>query len=116
MKVPEPEQEQPLAWKAILKDTPVHASDGQEVGVITEVLGSEDIFHGIVVHRGVAAHDVEIPAEAVVWITNKRINTTLSQQEIRELPVYQPEDSYKLGIVGLLGKHLGWVSDDREGE
>jgi uncharacterized protein YrrD len=117
VKVPEPEDEQPLAWKAVLADTPVYSREGDEVGVVVEVLGSEaeDIFHGIVVNRGVGSHEVQIPAATVSLISNKRVTTSMTAQEVSALPVYKPEDSYKLGYVGLLRKHLGWVPDDREG-
>lgn len=113
MKVPEPQQEEPLAWMAVLADTPVHSSDGQDVGVVGEVLGSqsEDIFHGLVVRGGFLTADVVIPAEHVTAITNKRIDTDLTAQEIRDLPVYNEEESFKLGFVGFLGRRLGWVKD-----
>lgn len=113
MKVPEPESEQPIAWTAILADTPVHSSDGQQVGTVREVLGAEsgDIFHGIVVHTGLVASDVVIAADDVKRITNRRIDTALSAERVRELPPYREEESYQLGFVGFIRKHLGWVRE-----
>ena len=117
MKTPDSEQEHPLAWNAILLDTPVYSRDGHEVGVVREVLGSdaEDIFHGVVVRHGILSHDIEIPAAKVTRITNRRIDIDLSAQEIRELPAYSEETSFKLGFTGLLRRRLGWVPDKEKG-
>lgn len=116
MKVPEPENEEPIAWPAILADTLVYASDGQEVGAVSEVLGSqeEDIFHGIVIRTGVLAHETMIPAERVSRITNRRIDVNLPADEVRSLTPYLEEETYRLGIKGIFRKHIGWVSDKRD--
>lgn len=111
MRVPEPEEERPLAWTAILADTPVYTADEQEVGVIADVLGAEDIFHGIVVRAGPDANDVMAPADDVRVITNRRIVTSLTPDQFQALPPYQEDESYQLGFVGLLRRHLGWVSE-----
>lgn len=111
MRVPEPEEERPLAWSAILAETPVYSSDEQEIGVVLDVLGAEDIFHGIVVRAGPAANDIMVPAEQVRVITNRRVVTSLTPDEFRALPPYEEEASYGLGFVGLLRKHLGWVPE-----
>lgn len=116
MKVPEPGDERPLAWKAILENTPVHSANGEEIGTVAEVLGSEatDIFHGLVVHTGLLGKDIMVPAAEVRSITNVHIETDLTAEAIRDLPPFQPEESFKLGFVGLLGRHLGWVEDKDE--
>jgi len=113
LKVPEPDEERPLAWTAILADTPVHAKEGREVGTVHDVLGSEqkDIFHGIVVHQGLIGRNVFVPADQVGTITDRRLVISLSEDEVRELPPYEVEHSYTLGFTGLLRKHLGWVED-----
>lgn len=109
MKVPEPEQETPLAWNAIVEHTPVYSADETDIGGVHEVLGAEDIFHGLVVRSGPFGRDVMIPAENVTAITNRRIQIGLADQDIRELPPFVPEDTFHLGIVGLFRKHVGWV-------
>ena len=111
MNVSEPADELPLAWTAILAETPVYTTDEQAVGVIADVLGAEDIFHGIVVRAGPDAKDVMVPADGVRVITNVRIVTSLTADEFRALPAYREEDSYQLGFVGLIRKHLGWVPE-----
>jgi hypothetical protein len=102
---------------AILAKTPVYASDGEQVGVVDEVLGSQDkdIFHGIVVRSPALQHDVAILAVGVSRITRSRIDTSLTTQEIRALPVYKEEATYSLGIVGVLRRRLGWKRDDGTG-
>lgn len=113
MKVPHESEERPLAWSAILADTPVQSSDGITAGAIAEVLGShaEDIFHGVVITPGSLGHEVLIPAETVVSITDQRLTTSLSAAEIRDLDPHMEERSYQLGYVGFLRKRLGWVDE-----
>lgn len=113
MRVPEPEEERPVAWTAVAENTPVLDRDGTEIGPIQEVLGAEDIFHGIVVRAGPEAQPVMVPAGDVIEITNKRIRINLSPEAVRELPPYQPESSFRLGIVGEIGQQLGWVDDEQ---
>jgi hypothetical protein len=116
MKVPEPEEEQPLAWTAILEYTPVLSSEGTEVGTVEEVLGAEDIFHGIVLRSGDSGRLQLIPADAVRTITNRKIETTLTSNQVRDMSAYEPERSFGLGIVGIFRKRLGWVPDDGRSE
>lgn len=110
------DEERPLAWQAIREHTRVLAADGQEVGTVVEVLGLEqqDIFHGIVVALNTGHREVVIPAEKVGTITNRRLETSLPLAEIDTLELYQPESSFKLGLVGLLGRRLGWVEERDE--
>jgi hypothetical protein len=114
MRIPE-DEERPLAWNAILENTPVYSADDQRVGAITEVVGAEDIFHGIEVKPGVLGDTVLVPAADVLNITNRRINIRLSAEEFRRLPAYVAEDSFRLGFVGLLTRGLGWVRSGDEG-
>ncbi len=43
------DSEDPIAWRGVAQDTPVHTSDGENVGTLSDMLGSdqEDIFPGI---------------------------------------------------------------------
>jgi hypothetical protein len=112
MKVPEPEDEQPIAWTAILQNEAVLASDGQQIGIVSDVLGAEDIFHGILVRTGVDDHDVMVQASDVHAITTRAVQVALTPDEVRALPPFEPEGSFRLGITGLFGRALGWVHDD----
>jgi sporulation protein YlmC with PRC-barrel domain len=106
-------EERPLAWTAVLAETPVISSDGVAVGRVAEVLGSpeEDIFHGIVVSPGNDITGVLIPAESVAEITTRAISVRLLAEEIRALPPYEETETFHLGFTGLLGRTLGWVQD-----
>lgn len=118
MRVPEPEEERPLAWSAILADTPVYDVEGQDIGSVAEVLGVEDIFHGLAVRSGPMGSTVMVPAVHVVQITNRRILTDLTAGQLRDLPPYHPEMVEQLGITGLL-RRVGWVPEgehDKRGE
>lgn len=117
MRTPQDEDEQPLAWQAILAETPVYSSDGEQVGIVGEVVGAEDadIFHGVVVTSGLLPHNALVPAANVTAITNRRLDTSLTAEEVRRLPQFHEEASYQLGFVGLLRRRLGWVEEGRQG-
>jgi len=114
MKVPDDGEETPLAWMAIIENTPVYSADGAGIGGVHEVLGADDIFHGLVVRSGPLGKEMMIPAANVATITNRRIDVNLGDEELRNLPPYVPEESFSLGFVGLFRKHLGWVAGDHD--
>jgi hypothetical protein len=111
-------QSEPVAWRAIVYDTPVFGSDGERVGIVREVLGSdsEDIFHGLRVELDEGGRHVMILADDVTLITKGRIETSLASAAIAELPAYQEEETYHLASVGWLRKHLGWKRDSTSDE
>jgi hypothetical protein len=113
MNVPASDDEQPVSWRAIAADTPVFASDGSQVGKVREVLGGdqEDIFHGVVVDLPGIGNEAMLPAAHVVRITDQRIESDLTAEEIKSLPEFEGADSFRLGNVGLFGKSDGWVKD-----
>ena len=111
-------QADPIAWRAIVYDTPVFASDGQRVGVVREVLGSdsEDIFHGLRVELDGDRRHVMLASNDVRSITKARIETSRGSTEIAALPAYEEEATYHLASVGWLRKHLGWKRDSTSDE
>jgi hypothetical protein len=102
-----------IAWRAVTYETPVVAADGQAVGIVREVLGSdaEDVFHGIRVGLKSEARDVMLSANLVTALTATRIETSLSPAGFESLPTYADEATYHLASVGWLRKHLGWTKD-----
>ncbi|MGI8967914.1 MAG: hypothetical protein ACR2GA_02270 [Chloroflexota bacterium] len=116
MSVNKGDDERPLAWTAILANTAIESNDGQQVGRIVDVVGAEDIFHGVEVSTDAGSKSVLIPAEHVTAITNQRVRTDLEAESIRQLPVYVPEESYHLGFVGLIRKRLGWTDEGNSRE
>ena len=103
----------PIAWKAIVYGTPVHASDGSPAGDVREVLGSdsEDIFHGLRVRLTGGKADVMLSADHVTALTTTRIDTDLTPAELHALAPYEEHSSYHLASVGWLRKHLEWQKD-----
>lgn len=93
--MPENEEERPLSWKAVPDHTPIHASGGEDVGMLVQVQGAEaqDIFHGLVVSLGMLQRDVFIPATNVRAMTNRRIDVDLRADQVGELPAYEWERS-----------------------
>lgn len=118
MSVHEPGDEQPISWKTVRADTPVFSSDDEEVGTVHEILGSEqaDIFHGIVVRTGLLGKDVMVPAQEVTQLADKRIDLSLSAEQVHALEPFQEEESYHLGVVGLFRHRVGWVPESRDPE
>ena len=115
MRVPDSDEEQPLAWSAVLAYTPVYSADGDSVGILAEVLGSqaEDIFHGLVVNLSEPARQSEIAAADVRSITNRRIDIGLTTEEVRALPVYRDEPTFRLKVSGRKSDDIEWT-DDRD--
>ena len=106
-------QEDPIAWRGVAQDTPVHSSEGQEVGTLSDLLGSdqEDIFHGLVVHLGRFGHHVFVPADQVTLMTRSHVDVALTSDELHALPKHDEERQYDVGIVGFFRKHPGWVRE-----
>ena len=97
----------------------VISSDGETVGEVHEVLGSDadDIFHGLRVtlhegHRDVmlASDDVDEPDD------DRRCAQRLTRAELEALPAYDETASYHVASVGTFRKHLGWKKDSESDE
>jgi len=110
--------DEPVSWRGLVYGTPVASSDGQRVGSVREVLGSdaEDIFHGLRVGLDGAKRDVMISADRIAAMTEDGVRIALSAAEARALPNYDEEATYHLASVGWLRKHLGWKRDSKGDE
>ncbi|MGH2465687.1 MAG: hypothetical protein ACRDGI_09535 [Candidatus Limnocylindrales bacterium] len=108
----------PIAWRAVTYLTPVAAADGQVVGQVREVLGSdaEDIFHGLRVGLSTGSRDVMLGSEHVTTMTAAKVDTDLATAAFATLPTYVDEATYHLASVGWLRKHLGWSKDSGKDE
>jgi len=109
----EADDNDPIAWRGVTQDTPVITSEGERVGTLSDMLGSdqEDIFHGIVVHLGRFGHHVFVPADQVTLMTRSSVQVALTSAEIHALPKHDEERQYDLGMVGFFRKHPGWVRE-----
>ncbi|MGZ6372858.1 MAG: hypothetical protein ACXWL8_05635 [Candidatus Limnocylindria bacterium] len=106
--------EQPIAWRGVLEDTPVRSSEGEQVGTLSDLLGSdqEDIFHGIVVQLARAGHEVFVPADDVTLMTPSHIDVAYTSDQLHGLPVHTDERQSELGWVGLFRRRLGWKREE----
>jgi hypothetical protein len=113
MSDPSIDPEQSIAWRAVAQDTPVRSADGESVGTLFDLLGSdrEDIFHGIVVHLGRLGHRVFVPADQVTRITPSHVDVALTSDELHALPPHDEERQFDLGMVGFIRKHVGWTRE-----
>jgi hypothetical protein len=109
----QPDAEQPIAWRAVPEDTPVRSADGEEVGTLADLLGSdvEDIFHGIVVRLGRIGREVFVPADSVTLLTRSHVDVALGSEAIHALPPHDQDRAYDLGITGILRKRPGWIRE-----
>ena len=110
-----PDADEPIAWMAIIEDTPVRASDGEDVGTVYDVLGSkeDDIFHGIVVHLGRLGRRVLVLADDVTLISRSRVDVALSSAQLHAVAEHKEEHTFHLGVTGIFRRRPGW-SEDRD--
>lgn len=95
-----------VSWKVIENGWAVHASDGEQVGVVFLVVGdvNADIFDGLAIteHGGFAFHNyVDRPhyveAAKVGEIDDSgRVTLTISADESRALPLHDPPESAEI--------------------
>jgi hypothetical protein len=78
-----PEDERPIAWRALERGARVYSSDGQQLGRLSRVVADDlkDIFSGIAFQRGMLGDEVFAPAPAVERITTEGIHLSLSAAE-----------------------------------
>src|SRR6266852_2059919 len=64
-----------ISWRAIGARSPVVASDGVEVGRVSEVaaLPEEDIFHGVAFTHHLLGHQFLAPADDIDRITERAV-------------------------------------------
>jgi len=79
-----------ISYKLLARGTPIHSSDGVELGTVDRVLDNprEHIFDGIVMHT--AGGDVFVDAPEVARITERRVTLSIDADEAGTLPAYEP--------------------------
>jgi hypothetical protein len=100
-----------ISWRAIGAHVPVVASDGVEVGHVTEVaaLPEEDIFHGVVFTHRLLGHHLLVPASDIDRITERAVYLKSSSEAADKYETFHEMHIKRLGISGLFRwKHLGW--------
>jgi sporulation protein YlmC with PRC-barrel domain len=107
-----PEEPQ-VAWKAVEEGAVVLASDGEEIGTVSEIAGDAeaDIFSGLVVSTSRLGEDRFLPAERVTGIWPRRVETSVSTAESEQLEKYraaieehwEPSDDFLTRLLRRLG-------------
>ena len=83
-----PGPDDPVAWRYIKPGTPVHGSDGQQLGSVETMLGSdqEDIFHGVAVSTGLLGATRVVLADDIVTMTPSRVDVALDADAFAAAP------------------------------
>jgi len=98
-----------ISYKLLARGTPIHSSDGVELGTVDRVLDNarEQIFDGIVMRT--IGGDRFVDAPEVARITELRVTLSIDADEAAALPVYEPgAPEYQANPkVGRLGRLFG---------
>jgi hypothetical protein len=79
-----------ISYKLLARGTAVHASDGELLGTVDQVLDNvrEDIFDGIVIRASGGQRFVDAPE--VARITEQRVTLSIDGTQAAQLPAYEP--------------------------
>ena len=88
-----------IGYKVLPRGTPVHTSDGVEIGTVQRVLDNarEHIFDGIIIATPDGRRFVDAPE--VARITEKRVLLTIDAAGAKELPPPRYGDSWWRRLV-----------------
>ncbi len=89
-----PGPDDPVAWSYIEPDTLVVGPDGEELGRVEQMLGTEGegIFHGIAVKPSRGGDIRVVPADAVIGLTTARVEVAWRADELASGEEYEPID------------------------
>jgi hypothetical protein len=81
----------PVSWLAVEHGWSVVASDGEQIGSVSKVLGDEtaDIFDGLAVRHGHSGSTKYVPAEKVAEIVTGKVTLSLSSADAEALGDYE---------------------------
>lgn len=108
----------PVAWRSVVYGTAVVGVDGNRIGIVREVLGSdgEDIFHGLRVRLDGSKRDVMIDADDITSMATDRIVLAIDGAVAGGLADFDEPATYHLSSVGWLRHHIGWKEDAKSNE
>jgi hypothetical protein len=80
-----------IAWTAVGRGHPVHASDGEQVGKVARVVADEqkDIFSGITFRSHLFETERFAPADIIGGITEASVQLTIPAPETEALEAYE---------------------------
>ncbi|HEX7172619.1 MAG TPA: hypothetical protein VF365_08430 [Candidatus Limnocylindria bacterium] len=87
-----PGPDDPVAWSYIEADTPVVGPNGEELGRVAAMLGTETeaIFHGVAVTPYQDGTTRMVPADAVTRLTPGRIQIAYDAAQLAAADEFQP--------------------------
>lgn len=111
----------PVSWLEIEQGWAVAASDGTQIGSVSELTGDreEDIFDGLAVRLGRSGPTRYVPAEQVGEIVPGRLTLKLTAAEAEALDPFEeppPEieiSPEKASIFTRFGALIGWKTRKR---
>jgi hypothetical protein len=79
-----PGPDDPVAWNYVGRDTLVVGPDGEEVGRVAAMLGTEDegIFHGIAVTPSGDGRPRVVPSDAVTSLTTSKVEIAWTSEQL----------------------------------
>jgi hypothetical protein len=87
-----PGPDDPVAWSYVEPNTPVVGPDGEELGRVEQMLGTEGegIFHGIAVKPSRGGETRVVPADAVTGLTSVKVEVAWTPDELASGEEYEP--------------------------
>lgn len=87
-----PGPDDPVAWNYVEADTIVVGSDGQELGRVVAMLGTETegIFHGVAVNPYSGGTTRVVPADDVTRLTPSRVEISLDADGLAAAEEHKP--------------------------
>ena len=89
-----PGPDDPVAWSYVEPDTLVVGLNGEELGRVAAMLGTETegIFHGVAVRPAGNGGARVVPADAVTSLTPSKVEVSLSSEGLAAAQEYEPTD------------------------
>ena len=97
----------PIAYTALTVGTPVQTADGDQFGVVESVLAISDldVFDGITVRTDDGLRFCD--ADCVGTITTEYVRTTVSADQVQNLPEPEAAPTYRVDPTDDSGSSLG---------
>jgi hypothetical protein len=90
-----PEADDPVAWNYVEPGTPVVGPDGDEMGRVAAMLGTETegIFHGVAVDLSGFGSTRVVPADAVTLLTPAKVGIAWTRDEVEAAEEHRAADT-----------------------
>lgn len=87
-----PGPDDPVAWNYVAADTPVVGPDGEELGRVAAMLGTETegIFHGVAVTTYADGSTRVVPADAVTRLTPSAVEVAYDAERLAAAEQHAP--------------------------